>query len=35
MDAHLRTFLEELYREGREYDAGRPDRLDRRPQPRA
>ncbi len=30
MDTHLRTFLEELYREGREYDAGRPDRLDRR-----
>jgi predicted O-methyltransferase YrrM len=30
MDAHLRDFLEELYREGREFDAAQPDRLDRR-----
>jgi predicted O-methyltransferase YrrM len=30
MDAHLRNFLEELYREGREFDAAQPDRLDRR-----
>jgi predicted O-methyltransferase YrrM len=29
MDAHLRNFLEELYREGREFDAAQPDRLDR------
>src|ERR1700748_3540655 len=29
MDAHLRNFLEELYREGREFDASQPDRLDR------
>ena len=30
MDAHLRNFLDELYREGREFDAAQPDRLDRR-----
>jgi predicted O-methyltransferase YrrM len=29
MDVHLRNFLEELYREGREFDAAQPDRLDR------
>ena len=29
MDGHLRSFLEELYREGREFDAAQPDRLDR------
>jgi predicted O-methyltransferase YrrM len=29
MDAHLRNFLEELYRDGREFDAAQPDRLDR------
>ena len=30
MDGHLQNFLEELYREGREFDAAQPDRLDRR-----
>lgn len=29
MDAHLRNFLEDLYREGRKFDAAQPDRLDR------
>jgi predicted O-methyltransferase YrrM len=29
MDAHLRNFLGELYRDGREFDAAHPDRLDR------
>ena len=29
MDGHLRNFLEGLYRDGREFDAVQPDRLDR------
>jgi len=30
MHDHLRNFLDELYREGREFDATQPDRLERR-----
>ncbi|HTW12519.1 MAG TPA: class I SAM-dependent methyltransferase [Solirubrobacteraceae bacterium] len=30
MDTHLQDFLKELYREGREFDAAQPDRLERR-----